>query len=359
MSLGKSQRQRADAALFRAIVEQFVARPLHPSADIEQFEKLATGFIDVLDVDNVAVCAFDLSLHPETPPSVVARLVEKGGAAARTAFEFASAIYPEVLRATAEHGPAELASAIARRSVLERRIVAILASRGESEVLCALAANRAAHLDQAARRALVLAGRDDLELARVLLARDDLSLEVEPLFLAVTKAERSRLILEASARALASSAPENVSRPPASISEEIEACAIARDREGLADVLAEALDCRKSRIRSILADPGGEALALALLALAVSEDTAIRIFIGAEQKSEPDVERVRSLIALMRSTPPRAAQRLVAAMTGSVRQDRDGARRASVAEGLTQPLQRQPALEPERTKRKATGRARA
>lgn len=338
MPLGKSQRQKTDAALFRAIVDQFIARPLHPSADIDQFEKLASGFIEMLDADSAADCAPDLCRHPETPASVVARLLEKGGKAARITFEFAPTIHLEVLRATAEHGPVELATAIARRSTLERKVVSILASRGESEVLCALADNRRAHLHQAARRALVQAGRDDLRLARILLDRDDLTLDVEPLFLAATKAERSQIVVEASARVLAASAPENAWRPAMSIAAEIEACAIARDAEALAAVLAEALDCRKSRVRAILADASGEALALALLAFGASEDAAIRIFLGADRGAQ-DVERVRSLVALMRSTPPRAAQRLIAAMTGSVRQEKDATRRAALSDGgQTQPL---------------------
>lgn len=337
MFLARSHRQRADAALFRTIVDQFVARPLHPSADIDQFEKLASGFIELLDSDCVADCALDLCRHPETPASVIARLLEKGGEATRIAFEFAPTIHAEVLRATAEHGPVELATAIARRATLERRVVSMLASRGESEVLCALAANRRAHLGQATRRALVQAGRDDLRLARILLDRDDLALDVEPLFLAAAKSERSQIVVEASAKALAASTPENASRPAMSTAAEIEACAIARDADALIGVLAEALDCRKARVRAILADAGGEALALALLALGASEDAAIRIFLGADRTTQ-DVERVRSLVALMRSTPPRAAQRLVAAMTGSVRQDKD-ARRAALAEGgSTQPL---------------------
>jgi uncharacterized protein (DUF2336 family) len=351
MSLGKGQRQTADAALFRAIVEQFVARRFHPASDIDQFEKLATGFIDLLDADGAATCALELCLHPETPASVIARLLDKGGKAARIAFEVAPTIHRELLKATAEHGPVELAAAIARRSALDRRIVPILASRGESEVLCALAANRRAHLDQSARRALTQAGRDDLRLARILLDRDDLALDVEPLFLAATKQERAKIIVEASARALTSNVPETVSRPPYRIAEEIEASAIARDMERLADVLAEALDCRKSRIRAILADPGGEASALALLVLCVSEDTAIRIFLATDRGGAPDVERVRSLIALMRSTPPRAAQRLVTAITGSVRQERDAARRSASSDAPIAPLARQQPLEAGRARR--------
>jgi uncharacterized protein (DUF2336 family) len=348
MFLASNQRQKSNVALFKAIVDQFVARPLHPSGDIEQFETLASGFIDMLDADGAGECALALCRHPETPASVVAKLLDKGGRAARVAFEFAPTIHPGLARATAEHGPAEFAAAIARRPGLERKIVTALASRGESEVLCALAANRRSHLHHAARRALVQAGRDDLALARILLDRKDLSLDPEPLFLAADACERSLVIVEASARALAASGPENLSRPPQAVAEAIAACALARDLDALEDVLAEALDCRKARARAILADPGGEALALALLVLGASEDDAIRIFLGAEREA-PNVERVRSLVSLMRSTPPRAAQRLVAAMTGSIRQEKDQARRA---EAPGAPLGRSQTVEALRARRK-------
>jgi uncharacterized protein (DUF2336 family) len=339
MPRGESENRKAEAALFREIVDQFVARPLHPAADIEQFETLVGGFIDVLDADVVAERALELCRHPDTPRGIVARLLDKGGRVSRIAIEYAPVIHAGLVRALAEHGSAELAVAIARRSSLERKIVAGLASRGESEVLCALAANRRLHLDQAARRSLLQAARDDLRLARILLDRADLAVDPEALFLAADSGERSRILLEAATQALVSNGPEYVARPAPALAEEIDACAVARDFEGLAEALAEALDCRKSRARAILMDKSGEALALALLALGVCEDTAIRIFLGSERAS-PDVERIRSLIALMRSTPPRAAQRLVAAMTGSLRQEKERAAAASARPGALEQKRR-------------------
>lgn len=322
MPHGWSERRRANAALFKAIVDQFVARSLHRRADLDQFETLVCGLIRMLDADVVAESAADLCRHPETPQGVITELIEAGGAAARVAFELAPTLHTGLARVTAEQGPAELAAAIARRAALDRKLVAILASRGESEVLCALAANRRLHLDRAAQRALVQMGRDDSKLARLLLARDDLALDPEPLFLAADAAQRRTIVVEASVRALEATAPEPVGRAAPQIAAAIEACALTHDAAGLAEALAEGLDCRKTRARAILADRGGEALALALLALGVAEDMAIRIFLGAERET-PDVERVRALVALMRSTPPRAAQRLVAAITGSLRQDKE------------------------------------
>jgi uncharacterized protein (DUF2336 family) len=322
MPQGGIERRRADAALFRAIVDQFVTRPLHTEGERDRFETLVRGLVPTLDPGAVADCAADLCRHPETPPGVIAELLDVGGRAARVAFELAPSIHPELARVTAEHGPAEVAAAIARRASLDRKIVAILASRGESEVLCALAGNRRAHLDQTARRALAQVARDDLRLARVLLDRADLSLDPEPLFLAAGAQERQAIVLAATARALASPAPEMSARAQPQIVAAIEACALARDLAGLADALAEGLDCRKSRARAILGDAGGEGLALALLVIGVGEDAAIRIFLGAEPETA-NVERVRGLVALMRSTPPRVAQRIVAAMTGAARPEKE------------------------------------
>ncbi|ATQ67516.1 MULTISPECIES: DUF2336 domain-containing protein [Methylosinus] len=330
---GESERFSA-AALLGAIVGRFVAHPRQSPSDLDQFEKLACGLIELLDAEAVADCAADLCAYPETPPGVFTALLEKGGRAARMVLERAPSLHAGLLRVTAEHGPAELAAAIARRETLDCRMIVVLASRGESEVLCALAANRRIHLDQAARRALAQRGRDDLRLARILLDRDDLSLDVEPLFLAADARERCAILLAATSRALSCGGPEPVSRPAPQILARIRQCARARDPDALAGALAEGLDCRKARTRAMLADPGGEALALALLTLGVDEELAIRIFLGAE-RAAPDVERVRALIALMRSIPLRAAQWLVAAITGAARPDRvvtPACQRVSVSE---------------------------
>jgi uncharacterized protein (DUF2336 family) len=316
-----------NAALLRAIVEQFVSRPLHPASDVEQFERLALGLIDALDAEDVAGAAGDLCLHPETPASIVARLFDKGGGCARAAFEFAPHAGRADLLATAEYGPEELAAAIARRADLDRETVGMLAARGEGAVLRALAGNAQARLDYPARRALALAGRDDLDLGRILLDRADLDIDPETLFLAATRAERAAIMLEACRCVLADGGPDSAPRAAAAFVARLEALAMARDRDAMIAALADALDCRKSRVRAIVADAGGEALALAFVALGVGAEPATRIFLCADPCIAHDHARVRSLLALMRSTPRRAAARIVAAVTGSSRHEREPGRR--------------------------------
>ena len=336
MSYDKSQRRIVDASLLKAIVDQFVERPTHPIADVRQFEQLALGLISIVDAETVARVARPLCFNPDTPLSIFERLYEKGGACARLAFEFAPTLPRADLLATAEHGSADLALAIARRRDLDREIVAALGSRSERDVLRALAANRVAHLDAASRRALALAARDDIPLARMLLDRDDLEIDPEPLFLAATRLERMAIILNACRRVVAGAQTET-RRADATFTARLEKAAIRRNRDEMATLLGDALDCRKDRARAILHDALGEAQALMLLAIGVGVDAATRILLCADPPISHDADRVRALRALMRSTPQRAAARVIAAITGSARADRDAPRRTGVRDEMAGP----------------------
>lgn len=323
----KSSRRIVDASLLRAIVDQFVSRPSHPVADIRQFEQLALGLIDIVDTESVARVARPLCFHPETPLSILQRLQEKGGACAELAFAFTPAPSRSDLLETASSGPAALACAIAQRADLDRMIVDALSHRSEHEVLRKLACNRMAHLDAAARRVLTQAARDDVTLARILLDRDDLEIDPEPLFLAATRLERTGIILNACRKIMMAGMTESHRAEP-TFAARFEGAAWRRDRDGMAALLAEAFDCRKDRARALLSDPAGEAQALALAALGLEEEAATRVLLCADPAISHDVDRVRALIALVRSTPQRAASRIVAAMTGAMRAERDSPRRA-------------------------------
>ncbi|WP_457796256.1 DUF2336 domain-containing protein [Methylocystis sp. S23] len=326
MQSEKSPRRIVDASLLRAIVDQFVERPTHPIGDVRQFEQLALGLIDIVDADSVARVARPLCFHAETPRSIFARLLEKGGACAELALEFSPETPRDGLLATAQLGAPALACALARRKDLDREMVDALAQRGEPEVLRALAANWSAHLDQAARRALMQAARDDRTLARILLDRDDRAIDPEALFLAATRLERTGIILNACRRALSSGLPE-IQRAETAFVRRLEGAAARRDRDAMAGLIADALECRKERARAIVSDASGEALALALAALGVDPDAAVRIFLCADPAISHDTDRVRALVALTRSTPQRAAMQIVAAVAGAMRGDRDAQRR--------------------------------
>lgn len=321
------QRRIVDASLLRATVDQFVERSMHPTADIRQFEKLALGLIDIVDSETAARAALPLCFHPETPPSIFSRLFEKGGAAAALAFQFAPDLPCRDMIAVAERGPVQFAAAIARRRDLDRQTMLMLASRSEGEALRALAGNLSAHFDSASRRALLMAARDDPALARMLLDRDDLNLDPEPLFLAASRLERMAIVLGACREILTSGANEAPFRADADLVAKIEAAARLYDRDAMAALLAEALDCRKDRARAIVADHLGEAFALALNAIGVPLESATRILLSVFRGGGRNADVAPALIGLIRSTPQRAAARIVGAMTGAARSEGENARR--------------------------------
>ena len=329
MHCDQKARHTAIRELLCKIVDQFMAREEHGPTELRQFERLAGDLIDVSDGDSVATLAEALCKHPETPSGIIRRLFDQGGASARIAFEFAVHAPVADIIANARHGSAELAAAIARRADPPREAVGALAARDEIEVLRALAANRAAHLDAPAVRALGQVARDDQELARQLLDRNDIDIDPEPLFLAATREERSEIVMAACRSAVISGPGENLAQRDDNLAAELDALGVARDRDAMIDRVAEALDARKSRVRKIFLDEGGEAIALTFVALGLDLETSTRLLLCSDLACAGSFPRIRALRGLMSSTPRRAALRIVAAINGSGPPEREAARRSS------------------------------
>jgi uncharacterized protein (DUF2336 family) len=306
--------------LFRVIVGQFLARPMHARNDVVQFERLALGLMEKLDPEAIVVEARQLCVHSQTPHTIISKLCEMGGRSALIALEFAPSISipsDELLR-RAERGSCEEAAAVARRVDVDHAVISALASRSEVEILRAIAGNRRIWLDPAILGVLTEAGRDDLWLGRILLDRSDRVLDREPLFLAASHMERAAIILEATKNAYVDPVIDGVPiAPQVQIANTLECASLAGGAESAAHILAEALNCGKGRALAILMDKSGEALALTLAALGVREEGAIRVLLRNDPRIVHDVARVRSLVGLMRFIPLRAAKHIVASMTGA------------------------------------------
>lgn len=324
-----SQRRGVDASLLRVIVESYVARALHPVAEIRQFEQLMLGMIDALDADAVAEAVAPLCRHPDAPPGIFPALHAKGGACARLALQFGPMEAKRDLLAVAVDGDAESALVIARRADLDRDVIVALAGRRERDVLYALALNRSARFDATARHALTGAARDDLTLARLLLERAEMDVDPEPLYLAATPSERQAIVINACRKVLAAG-PMEKGRVDPDFLKHLEEAAARQDREEMAALFGAALECRKERALALLCDPTGEALALALAALGVDAEAAARILPCGDAAVANDETRQNALLALLRATPQRAAARIVSAVTGATRNEKESARRAGV-----------------------------
>jgi uncharacterized protein (DUF2336 family) len=329
MLSGEGKRQGVIRELLRGIVEQFVAREGRGQTELRQFERLAGDLIDVADSEIVATLAEALCRHPDTPPDLIRRFFDRGGDCARIAFEFAPEPPVADIIAKAAHGSAELAAAIARRAELPREAIGALAARDEGVVLYALAANRRIHLDTGALRVLMHVARDDQQLARLLLYREDIDVDPESLFLAATRDERTRIVLAACRSALVEGISDNWAPGDEHLAARLDALAAHEEHDAMISLVANALDARKSRVRKIFLDEGGEALALTYVALGFDLATATRLFLASGRAFALDADRVRALRALVSSTPRRAAARIVAAINGVGRFDREPIRRVA------------------------------
>ena len=321
----RSEKEADKRRVLVAVVEQFVAHAGHRADDLRGFARLAGDLLALVDDEAAAAVAEPLCRHPETPRSLVLRLLERGGAPARIALRMAAAAPQSLLHAFAERGSVDMAVAVAGRSDLSRELVARLLARGDPRILRALAANPELRLDPSTLKLLTEAARDDFVVARELLGRNPPGGVSEALFLFATREERAVILVSACRSAMLAGASEAPPRQDA-LAEELETLATGEDREWLIAALAAALEARKDRVRAILSDEGGEPLSLALAALGVPLECATRILLAVRQPYSFDVARVRALRDLIASTPYRAAAAIVAAMTGA-RQERAGARR--------------------------------
>jgi hypothetical protein len=286
---------RRDEALLETIVAQFVARAAHPAPDIRQFEELALGLIERIDATAALRLTASLCDHSDTPPKIMARRRELAAQSVRSDPEGGPS------------GPGPWRDAVVSR--LSARDLSALRER---------AADLTIKFDAAACAALVRAARDDRALARILLDRDDPDIDPAPLFLAATRLERLAIVLEACRAAIAGGSGAPIPADPDFIAR-FEQAAIDRDSAAMAAMVADALACNPDRVRAIIDDRSGEALALLLVTLGFDATTGARIFLCADRAISHNARRVQKLMALMRATPHAAAAAVVAAITGETR----------------------------------------
>ncbi len=217
----------------------------------------------------------------------------------------------------ANDGSCEQACAVARRGALDEKLIDVLAHRAEPEVTYALARNVQARLGRKILRDLMERGRNDPILARALLRREDLHLCHLRLFLQADMEERGHLIAVARHSGLATiRRGENYPEPGAAKLARLEHCARDKRPEAFRQALADALSCDLSMARRIADDEGGEALALALVAIGLPCENAARIFLDACPAIQASGPKFRALMRIVESVPSRAAARMIRVIIG-------------------------------------------
>lgn len=175
---------------------------------------------------------------------------------------------------------------------------------------------RAEHIAAFAVRARRLAEGGDRRLAEAVLAREPIRLEAAPLFLEASRAQRREILLAAQRADLGrnrGAAP----KMDEDLVGRLEFAAIAGGTHEFAEALAGALGAETELAARIAADPDGEPLAVALVALGAPYDLAVRVMTARDLSEEGDgLSRVHTLARLGDKLTAAAARRIVAAMTG-------------------------------------------
>jgi uncharacterized protein (DUF2336 family) len=314
VALGKEGGLNMKPILLRVVTNQFVSKRQHPVADIRQYEELALQLIPQADIPSAVVVAKHLGAHPEAPPRVIEKLLDKAPEVAAALFATPIKIDGGKLAERAEWGSVAEALAIAGRSNLDARTVAGLARRQETEVLCALAANKDAPLDAPATSFLLQRGRTDRELGYVLLARTDLAIDKSVLFLLANAQQRADML--AAGCNADHGARGGHKRVPQRDLDSLADLAAAQKWGLFAIELAMRLGCDPRGVQEIIRDKSGEALAVGLAALGMQPADAVRIFLSSEPGIAHSVDRIRMLTRIASDLSVNAARHLLSAMLG-------------------------------------------
>ena len=203
---------------------------------------------------------------------------------------------------------------VAAREDIDRTIVGALARRLEAEVLRALAGNRAALIDRGALIALTQRARVDIELGRLLLARDEPALDRMALFLSADATTRRAILLDAMREALATSGAGDLSLAFDGLRLEAVATADSGDLARFSSVIARALRLSRAAIDRLVQDDGGEALGLLFAAMGLAATESDRR-VGALR---PDLAQALadpvSGLRFAMQAPPQAAACILAAL---------------------------------------------
>ena len=314
VALGKDGGLNMKPILLRVITDQFVSKPRHPAADIRQYEELALQLIPEADVAIAVNVAKRLGAHPDAPPSVIEKLLDRAPETAAAVFASGAAVDRAKLADRAEWGSLAEAIAIAGRKNLDARTASALARRQETEALCALAANKEAPLDAHAISYLLQRGRTDRELGLVLLARTDLTIDKSPLFLLANSEQRAEML--AAARQANPPLRGGNTRAPQRDLDALADLAAAQKWGLFAIEFAMRLGGDPRGVQEIIRDKSGEPLAVALAALGMEPADAARIFLSSEPGISHSVDRIRMLTRISSDLPPHGARRLISAILG-------------------------------------------
>ena len=305
------------ATVLRVATDLFCQTRLHSPADIARYTDLALALLEYVDADTRKAVAQKLAQAPHAPERLLRQLLDDDDVTVTGAILSESkALSRENLSGfLSECGPAE-AAAIARRNDIDLQTIRLLAGHSHLLVVETLIENAALHFDPATVRLLVDRLRDRPALARLLLARPDISPEqLTPLYLEALPDMRARM-----RDALEARLPHASPSVPLDAVSDLNDAVIAAEPERVGASLGKALRLDPAGVSRILNDPTGEVFVLALAAAGIKRAPAVRLLlIAAVPEVRMSVELIHAAADIHESTSRRVAREIVAAVAGERR----------------------------------------
>ena len=302
-------------ALATLQAELFVNARARDLDTIRAFEAMILGFLPRMDVPTLAAVAELVAACPDTPATVLVALAQRSADARAVVAERAPHL-PEpvvdLLLATPRGRPS-----LAARPDLDARTLERLIVVNEEAVDAALAANPAVTHACAGFAVLIERAQERPPLAARLLARTDLTLADEAALYLQADAARKAEIRHRVAASAMFQRPQSVPRVPGAAVDDLLVLAQHGEVAAFEGELAAALNLPRTTAWRFLESDRSELLALALVALGMPEEDAVRVFLTLHPAIAQSVATVFALVRVVRQVARPTALALVEAVLGA------------------------------------------
>jgi len=309
-------------AMLRLQAEMFSAARVRDRETIRSFEAMTLGFLSRVDGPTLSAVARLVAPCPDTPDTVLVALAQ----CSSEARDIVAAEAPRLPAAVIDLllGTALGRASLAARPDLDPRSLDRLLVLNEEALDSLLAANPGVSPARSSFTVLLERARNCGSLARALLARTDLTLPDEAaLYLQADSERRAEIRHRIAASALFRRPPKP--RPRGAEVDRLAALAREGDVAAFEDGLNAALGFAPGSRWRLIEPNRAELLALALAALGMDEDDAIRVFLTLHPAIGHSVATVFALARVVRQVARTTALAVVEAVLGAMASgDRQG-----------------------------------
>ncbi|HUI12642.1 MAG TPA: hypothetical protein VL048_04135 [Xanthobacteraceae bacterium] len=268
--------------LLRVLTDLYVQKLTHTPDEERHYTELALRLLDAVDVPTRAAVAARLARHLSPPLRVIRQL---------------AADLPEVAAPVRGH------PILHRKTPISEPVIP---ASPVAEVQGPAVPELAENLQEEAPPPGFIA--------------TDVASELNEIFFTASAEERRLILLNIEIAAPLPARSIRLERD-ANVGRQLEAAALARNREDFAQQLAHALEISLAQARRIASDVLGEPIVVAAKAIAMPRDVVYRILLFVNTSVGHSVERVHTLAALHDELPMQAAEHMVAIWQSLHRQE--------------------------------------